>query len=179
MTRVLKTRDERFVSAAYGLCRSSSTDDKPTRGGYPDAGKRLFMMRRRPSLCRNGFARCARNAGFNRHRVRGIDDRGILSVERRLIGACAHLATPDLYVTRPSLHKQHGNFRKFRCATSTITRALRDRRSTTGRHPRRPFRIVPNAAHPGVDGSLRSTATCNKAPVAEFVTSRSVDGRDN
>lgn len=32
VTRVLKTRDERFVSAAYGSCRSSSMDDKPTRG---------------------------------------------------------------------------------------------------------------------------------------------------
>lgn len=46
VTGVLKTHDERFCQRAVptGRRRGSSADDKPTREGYPGAGKRLFMM---------------------------------------------------------------------------------------------------------------------------------------
>jgi len=94
----LAVRDVRFKNAQRALCqdclwpyRSSSADDKPTRGisgcwqaFIYDAGRR------------NGFARSARNAGFNRYRVNGIDDP--LSRWRRVIDARANLGM--LCVTR-------------------------------------------------------------------------------
>jgi len=183
VTRVLKTRDERFVSAAYGSCRSGGMDDKPTRGDIrPLASVYLWCVARpgRAGPSHNGFARCARNAGFNRHRVRGIDDRwGILPARRsarwRDTGyrcVCTVLTSPShpcmwRVRTRPSLHKQRDNFRKFAARRG----ALFDRINT----------LLPmnRSAHPGADGSLRATVTCNKALVTEFVTSRPVDDRDN
>lgn len=106
VTRVLKTRDERFVSAAYGLCRSSSTDDKPTRGDIrPLASVYLWCVAGR--CCAATGSRVPREmpGSIGIACVESTIARDPLVRERELSCACARLAllipVRDTYVRDP------------------------------------------------------------------------------